>query len=436
MMNEINSTHDPERRSWVESANVRGTDFPIQNLPLGVFNPNNEGPRCGMAIGAEILDLRVASDAKLLPVGAISDAVRYDNLDDLFSLGQPALSALRKVVVDLLCAKGQWADNTNGLPDGLLRPMANSEMLLPTSVRCFTDFFAGIYHAEKGAEILEWKGGLPKNYHWLPIAYNGRSSSVGVSGGIVRRPNGQRVVTGEVPTLGPSEWLDFEVEMGCYIGSGNNLGESVPIKDAGNQIVGYCLLNDWSARDLQFWEMVPLGVFVSKGFKTSVSPWVITAEALIPFQAPVMDRKPEAPELLPYLFDEQDRKNGSHDIELSAFIQTEKMREKAEMPFQIVKSNAKYLYWTFAQMIAHQSIGGCNLVPGELLGSGTISGPTEESLGSMFELTAAGKNPLKLPNGETRAFLQDGDTVIFQAQCTREGFVSIGFGECSGQIIS
>jgi fumarylacetoacetase len=307
---------------------------------------------------------------------------------------------------------------------------------LPTRVANYTDFYAGIYHARSAGALLTPENPLPQNYKWVPIAYHGRASSVQIGWGPVRRPLGQRppAAARESPSFGPCERLDFELEMGFYLGRGNRLGKPVPIAEASQEIVGFSLLNDWSARDIQRWEMFPLGPFLSKSFATSVSPWVVTVDALAPFRVPVLQRPEGDPLPLPCLFGKADQADGGLDIHLQVYLSTAQMRGANEPAAEILTSNAKYLYWTPAQMVAHHSVNGCNLQPGDLIGTGTISGPTRAELSSMLELTTAGERPVVLPNREQRSFLKDDDEVTFRGRCSRQGFVPIGFGSCVGRI--
>lgn len=426
----IDHTHDPAKRSWVSSANDGQNDFPIQNLPLGVFSAASGRPRCGVAIGDFILDLQLCAAAGAISDGATMAAVADTNLDNLLALGGEKLTRLRHEIFALLDT-----DHAEAQPQ-LLHEMADCVMHLPTSVRSFSDFFAGVHHAVRCAEIMgNAANPLPANYHHLPIGYNGRASTVRISGEEVKRPLGLRQKLGDAaPDFGPSQWLDFELELGCILGRGNAIGLPVRIADAPQHIAGLCLLNDWSARDLQLLEMVPLGPLNSKSVSTTISPWVITLDALAPFRGAPMARFADAPPLAAYLDDENDRASGGFTFELYAAISTPQMREAGLPPARIVHSNARHLYWSFSQIIAHQSINGCALVTGDVIGSGTVSGPDQASYASLFELTAAGHKPIPLPNGETRAFLEDGDEISLSARCKREGFAPIGFGSCSGRI--
>lgn len=434
----IDETHDLARRSFVSGANDPSGEFPIQNLPLGVFSRGKEGKlSAGVGIGDQILDLHAAHRAGLLPGEIPEWTVADSSLNSLFALGPRSLRTLRKAISAALDA-GPSGEAARRRASDLLAPMGACTMYRPTAVPNYTDFYAGIHHAKAAGALLTPENPLPANYKWVPIAYHGRASSVQVGQGVVRRPIGQRTpsVDGGSPGFGPCDRLDFELEMGFYLSGGNELGSPIPVARASEQIVGYSLLNDWSARDVQRWEMYPLGPFLSKSFATSVSPWVVTADALAPFRIPAMVRPDGDPQPLNYLLDDDDQGNGGLDIRLKVFLTTEKMRAARDVPAEILSSNAKYLYWTPAQMVAHHTINGCNLLPGDLIGTGTISGPTDAELSSMLEFTMAGTRPVTLPNGERRGFLLDGDEIRFEGRCSREGFVSIGFGACVGMIVA
>lgn len=439
-MNFIDETHDPLRTSWVESANIPGTDFPIQNLPLGIFsNEQNAAPRFGMAIGDSILDVSAVADHGLLTGLAAKAAAtaRGGTLNQLFALGRAPLRELRRQVAALLDRDGPARALAESMQAKILHKMSACRMHLPTSIGNYTDFYAGIYHARAAGSLMAPDNPLPANYKWVPIAYHGRASSIRVGGTNVRRPLGQRppAEKGGAPSFGPCERLDFELEMGFYVGPGNAQGETVSIEDASAHIVGFCLLNDWSARDIQIWEMFPLGPFLGKNFATAVSPWVVTADALEPFRIAAMARPEGDPQPLPYLLNEADQRLGGIDVSLSVQLSTAEMRVHGGAAVQILESNAMHLYWTPAQMLAHHASGGCNMVPGDLIGTGTISGPTRQQLSSLLELTFGGTEPVALPNGERRSFLLDGDEITFTGTCRREGFVSIGFGTCRGRIV-
>ncbi|QPF85432.1 fumarylacetoacetase [Bradyrhizobium genosp. L] len=432
---QLDETHDPARQSFVETANGKDTDFPIQNLPLGIFSTAADPqPRIGTAIGDRIFDLKRAlgSDERLGQ--PIRQALQDPTLNALFALGPAATRELRRRAADML-GQGSAANEIRRAPD-LLMPIADATLHRPTHVSNYTDFYAGIYHAQAAGALLTPENPLPANYKWVPIAYHGRASSVQVGRGTVRRPLGQRppATTGGAPSFGPCERLDFELEMGFYLANGNRLGKPVPIAEASQQIIGFSLLNDWSARDIQRWEMFPLGPFLSKSFATSVSPWVVTSHALAPFRVPALARPATDPRPLDYLFDTIDQSHGGLDVDLEVLLSTARMRAEKQPAAAILTSNAKYLYWTPAQMVAHHSANGCNLQPGDLIGTGTISGPRPEQLSSMLELTAAGSKPAMLPNGESRGFLHDGDEITFRGKCRRDGYATIGFGACVGRI--
>ncbi len=434
----LDETHDPKRRSWVESANQPDTDFPIQNLPIGIFSTDDGHPRVGMAIGDFIFDIGVAHARGWLTGDAAkaAEAAKGGALNELFALGRGPLKELRWQVSTLLDHRRAQREHALAVREGLLHERDKCTMHLPVRVGNYTDFYAGIYHARAAGALLTPENPLPVNYKWVPIGYHGRASSVRASGGIVRRPNGQLPPSNldEKPEFGPSKRLDFELEMGFYVGAGNALGEPIAIEDAHRHIIGYCLLNDWSARDVQRWEMFPLGPFLSKNFGTMVSPWVVLAEALLPFRVPAMPRDDSDPAPLDYLLDNTDQRHGGIDIALSVGLQTAAMRRENRSAVEILQSNARHLFWTPAQMLTHHTVGGCNLEAGDLLGTGTISGPTPDQLSSMLELTFGGTKPVSLPNGEQRGFLENGDEVVFTAKCHRKGFVSIGFGEVRGRI--
>lgn len=431
----IDETHDPSLRSFVSSANDEATDFPIQNLPFGIFSHASTPPRPGVAIGEKILDLQASQRLGFLGEFVEADVLGAPSLNALFALGGDKLRALRRHLSDLL-SEGRGGNSAFRNKTDLLFDMADCRLYRPTAVANYTDFYAGIHHARAAGALLTPENPLPPNYKFVPIAYHGRASSVQLGGGTVRRPVGQRPPAqgGRDPSFGPCERLDFELEMGFYIGSGNALGTPIEIADADRHIVGFSLLNDWSARDVQRWEMFPLGPFLSKSFATFVSPWVVTTDALAPFRTGAMERPNDDPRPLPYLFDDRDQAHGGIDVALTVLLSTENMRSARRDPVTILTSNARYLYWTPAQMVAHHTVNGCNLQPGDLIGTGTISGPTDAELSSMLEFTYGGTRPVTLSNGERRGFLLDGDEITFKGRCAQTGFVSIGFGDCSGRI--
>jgi fumarylacetoacetase len=432
----IDATHDAKRRSWVESANGH-PHFPIQNLPFGVFTMKDSEPRGGVVIGEEVFDLTRACEAGLFSGEArlAAEAASGPMLNALLSLGASPRRALRLRLSDLLDADGRERPAIESQRSSLLHPMAKCAWDLPVHVGGFTDFYAGIHHAMNSGRMLRPDNPLMPNYKHMPVAYHARASSIRASGTPVRRPSGQRKPQSATePDFGPCRYLDYELELGAWIGPGNSLGTPIPIGEARDHIAGLCLLNDWSARDIQAWEYQPLGPFLGKNFASTVSPVIVTAEALAPYRVAQAARPDGDPRPLPYLMDDGDQAAGAFDIVLEALILTEAMRARNLPPHRLAASNARHLYWTVAQMVTHHSCGGCNLEPGDLIGTGTISAP--DSVGSMLELTRGGREPVTLPSGETRRFLDDGDEVIFRAFARREAFVQIGFGECRGKIVS
>lgn len=389
-------------RSWVESANTPDTDFPIQNLPYGVFlHPQSNAPRIGVAIGDRILDLT-----------GLDPVFDHSTLNPLMALVPAQRAALRERITGLL---------TRGAPQRPLLPMAECQMLLPAQIGDYTDFYASIHHATNVGKLFRPDNPLLPNYKHVPIAYHGRASSIVPSGTPILRP------TGQTPQFGPTRRLDYELELGFFIAQENPLGSPIPISQAHDHIFGFCLVNDWSARDIQAWEYQPLGPFLGKSFATTISPWVVTNEALAPFRIPPQPRPPGDPAPLPYLTDPDDF---ALDLTLEVFLKT------GSTPLvRLSTGNFRDMHWTVAQMVAHHTSNGCNLRPGDLLASGTISGPEPESGGCLLELTTGGSEPIQLPNGESRRFLEDGDEIVFRCRAQREGYASIGFGECRGTIL-
>jgi fumarylacetoacetase len=433
----IDATHAPARRSWVEAANGHA-DFPIQNLPLGIFCPAGRAPRGGVAIGDHILDLAAALEAGLFRGESrrAAEAASGEALNPLLALGAGPRRALRAVVADLLDADGPDRAKLERHRGRLLHQAGDCVMRLPVRIGDYTDFFAGIYHAANTGRLFRPDNPLLPNYKYVPVAYHGRASSVTPSGVPVRRPNGQRRLAGDtVPSFGPARSLDYELELGIWIGPGNPLGEPVPIAEAARHIAGFCLLNDWSARDIQAWESQPLGPFLAKNFATTVSAWIVTPEALAPFRIAQPARPEGDPKPLPHLSDDADQRAGALDIELEALLLTPGLKAKGAAPHRLSRSNARHLYWTVAQMLAHHTSGGCNLEPGDLFGSGTVSAPDASGFGSLLETTEGGRRPIELASGETRRFLEDGDEVIVRAHCRREGAAAIGFGECRASVL-
>ena len=426
----IDHTHDPSLQSWVTSANGH-PDFPIQNLPLGVFSPLAGAPRGGIAIGDMILDLRTVHEEGLLDeeAQAAAHACIGSTLNPFLALGAGPRAALRDAVSALL------QEGSDERPH-LLHRAADCFMYLPAHVGDYTDFYAGIHHAENVGRLMRPDAPLLPNYKYVPIGYHGRASSLRPSGAEVRRPNGQRKPAAEaVPTYGPSRNLDYELELGIWIGPGNALGTAIPIEDAPNHIAGYCLLNDWSARDIQGWEYQPLGPFLGKSFCTTISPWIITPEALAPFRVPQPPRAEGDPAPLPYLHDPADAEGGALGIELEVLLMTPGLRAQGLAAHRLSIGSALALYWTPAQLVAHHASNGCNLNPGDLMGTGTISTPTTDGYGSLLEITQGGRAPITLPSGEERRFLEDGDEIILLARANKLGAAPIGFGPCRGRVV-
>jgi len=429
---QLNETHDPSRRSFVESANAPGCDFPIQNLPFGVYSPAaGLPPRVGIAIGDQILDVAAAGASFDGLAAEAARACPVPALNHLMSLGPAAWSALR-----LALSRALSTEHSDEKLRQHLTPMEQAEIKRPVAVGDFTDFFASIFHATNAGRMFRPDNPLMPNYKYVPVAYHSRASSIIVSGTPFKRPRGQRKGPNEeVPSYGPSRNLDFELELGMYVGTPSELGEPVPVADAAEHIFGFCLLNDWSARDVQAWEYQPLGPFLGKNFATTVSPWVVSAQALAPFRTAAFARPAGDPAPLPHLDDADDRARGGLDISLEVHLSTEAMRRAAQAPMRITRTSCAQLYWTVAQMVAHHTSNGCNLAIGDLIGTGTVSGPEKSSWGSLLELTARGREPLVLPSGEKRGFIEDGDEIIFRGFCEKDGFVRIGFGECRAVVL-
>lgn len=425
----IDETHDICRTSWVASANGHA-DYPIQNLPLGIFSPSDGRPRGGMAIGEWILDLAALAGSGLLSGDAAIAATAADNpaLNRLLALGSAPRRALRRRASELLSEVANRA-----IVEPMLHERAACTMHLPARIGDYTDFYVGVHHAVNVGKLFRPDSPLMPNYRHIPIGYHGRASSIVPSGVAVRRPSGQRrLPDADEPVFGPSERLDYELELGIWIGVGNALGEPIPISTAFDAVAGVGLLNDWSARDVQAWEYQPLGPFIAKNFATTVSPWIVTTEALAPFWIAHAPRRDDEPKPLPYLWDEQDQASGALAATLDVHIASRQMRDKAMAPHRLSRAHASNMYWTMAQMIAHHTVGGCNLNAGDLLGTGTISGSVKDGFGSLLEITAGGREPLILPTSETRIFLEDGDEIILSGRLSAPGFAPIGFGECRG----
>ena len=429
MNNSTDETHDPALASWVASANGH-PDFPIQNLPLGVFSIAGGEPRIGVAIGDMIVDVRGLCEAGLLEE-RWQPALAQGTLNAWFAQGRDEGRALRRSLSTLLSDQAQRSSVEEHLVT-----QSEASMHLPCAIGDYTDFYVGIHHAMNVGKQFRPDQPLLPNYKYVPIGYHGRASSVRVTGEEVIRPKGQRKPPeAEAPEYGPSRRLDYELELGIFIGRGNTLGEPIAIGSAADHVAGYCLLNDWSARDLQAWEYQPLGPFLAKNFLTTISPWVISPDALAPFRTAMPDRPAGDPAPLAYLHDDSDRASGGLGITLTASLLTQKMRTAGDQPVELSHGEAAAaMYWSAAQIVTHHSSNGCNLMPGDLIGTGTLSVAESSGLGSMMEISQSGKTPLTLPNGEQRSFLEDGDELTLSARCFAPGAVPIGFGTCSGRV--
>lgn len=435
-MTTLDHTHDPSARSWLASANVPGTDFPIQNLPFSVLRSHgsNEAFRGAVAIGDQALDLAALSATGTI-AGAAGEALKLaaqDTLNDFMAAGPGAWRALRHALFDAL----KEGAASQPAVQACLIPLVNVEYRLPTCIGDYTDFYTSIHHARNVGRVIRPEDPLTPNFQWLPVAYHGRASSVVISGTNYHRPHGQAKLPGtSAPVYTACTRLDFELEMGFFIGPGNALGHPVPLAEAEHHIFGMCLLNDWSARDHQFWEMNPLGPFLGKNFCTSISPWVVTMDALAPFRLP-FERPADEPQPLAYLDETHNRQSGSLDVQLTVSIESAQHRQRGLAPAEVSRTNFRHQYWTIAQMLAQHTVGGCNLQPGDLCGTGTISGPTPSEAGAIVELSQGGTRPITLAGtGEQRAFLEDGDAVILRGWCERAGAARIGFGECRGMVL-
>lgn len=433
----LNETHDVGLRSWIASANTGHSDFPIQNLPFALFRGrgSTEDWRGGVAIGDQIVDLAAVA-AKSLFGGEAAKAVNAgsrDSLNVLMALGAAAWSALR-----LALSRALRADADAGMQASLktcLLAQAEAEYAVPARIGDYTDFYTSIHHATNIGRQFRPDNPLLPNYKWVPIGYHGRVSSIGISSQTFKRPMGQVLLAGAAePTLAPCARLDYELELGIFIGPGNPLGESIELADAEAHVFGICLLNDWSARDIQAWEYQPLGPFLSKSFASTLSPWLVTLEALVPFRSPIA-RSAEDPMPLPYLDSATNRARGAIDVQLEVSLQSSRMREQDLPPQRLTLTSYRHAYWSVAQMVTHHTVNGCNLRPGDLFGSGTLSGPSLDQAGALIELTVGGKQPLSLTTGERRTYLEDGDAVTIRGWCERPGAIGIGFGECVGTVL-
>jgi fumarylacetoacetase len=421
--------------SWVASANTQDTNFPIENLPFGRFSLTNtpEIKKIGVAIGDQILDLRALQQAIEVPKNLEHsfDLLKHGDLNAYMGQSASYHREFRNFLVEVLKKNSPHEK----LASACLVAQHSVMMHLPCKIGDYTDFYASIHHATTVGKMFRADNPLLPNYQWVPIGYHGRASSIVISDTPIKRPTGQtRGSEGQPPIFQPCRRLDYELEMGIFIGQGNELGEAIHIKDANEHFFGMCILNDWSARDIQAWEYQPLGPFLAKNFASSISPWIVTREALEPFKK-AWTRNADETQPLPYLEDQNNRSSGAYNIELETLLQTPKMKEAGIEPIRIMRSNfSEAAYWTIAQLITHHSSNGCNLSAGDLLGTGTLSGPKPEEAASLLELSNGGKNPITLPNGEERSFLEDGDTLILRAFCESSNAVRIGFGECRGTI--
>ena len=421
MTRALDATHDAARLSWLESANDPATDFPIQNLPFGRFKTQADGAwRVGVAIGDQLLDLQTAG---LVPSG---------DMKAIMALDASARRQLRRSIsAGLTQGSAQQAAWKTAL-----HALCAVELGLPCDIGDYTDFYTSIHHATTIGRQLRPDQPLLPNYQWVPIGYHGRASSILPSGASFRRPNGQtKLPDQDRPALGPTRRLDYELELGIVMARGNALGEPIAMADAEDHVLGLALFNDWSARDIQGWEYQPLGPFLAKNFASTLSPWVVTLDALAPFRVPFT--RPEAdPQPLPYLDSEPNRAQGAISIELEVWLQTASMRRAGHAGERLSRANYRDAYWSLSQLVAHHTVNGCNLRPGDLFGTGTLSGPAPQQGGSLMELSAGGNRPLQLANGEARSWLEDGDCIMLRGFCQRDGFRRIGLGECRGSILA
>ena len=437
----MNETHDPSLQSWVESANSADGDFPIQNLPFGIFSRRSSEEtrrKVGVAIGDQIVDVAVAA-ASGTWTGSAAEVAAAASGQSLNALMQCSPESLRDFRAQLsrALAKSAGSETASRMQTTALLPMAEADMHVPAEIGDYTDFYASIYHATNVGRLFRPDNPLLPNYKHVPIGYHGRASSIVPTGTRVTRPRGQTHPSEkQPPVFGPSKLLDYEAEVGFFVGQGNSLGQPVPIDEAEGHIFGVCIVNDWSARDIQAWEYQPLGPFLAKNFATTVSPWVLTMEALEPFRAPAFFRPAGDPQPLPYLRSDRDRDAGGIDLTLEVYIRTGMMRDAGLRPHRVSQASLSDMYWTPAQMLTHHASNGCNLRPGDLFASGTVSGPEPSSQGCLLELTRRGAESIRLPSGEDRKFLQDGDEIIMRGYLEREGAARIGTGECAGQVVA
>jgi fumarylacetoacetase len=436
----VNETHDPRRTSWVDSAQGHA-DFPIQNLPYGVFRrlETSGPPSVGVAIGEMILDLAGCAEVAGF-TGLAAQAARagaFPSLNQLMALGSDHWSALRRQLSAFLASDSTAHRANLRLAERVLVPMTNAELLLPAQIGDYTDFYASVHHATNVGSMFRPDNPLLPNYKWVPIGYHGRASSIVPSGTPVRRPRGQlKDPNADAPVFAPTRALDYEMEIGCFVGPENQLGTPVPIEAAEDHLFGLCLVNDWSARDIQTWEYQPLGPFLAKNFATSISPWVVTLEALEPYRVPEFERPAGDPSPLPHLDSPENRRRGGVDVTVEVLLSTTRMRKEGLPAHRLSRGTMADLYWTPAQMFTHHTSNGCNLQPGDLFATGTISGTGRDARGCLLELTWRGSEPITLPTSETRKFLEDGDEVIMRGHCERSSAVRLGFGECRGIVVA
>ena len=454
---EINHTHDAGLRSWVESANDPASEFPIQNLPFCVIDRAEEGDeedlRIAVAIGDQVCDLlQLASSGVLFEDedDPVLFALQLEALNLLMALEPRDVSRLRSRLIELFREDVADLRDEPELRAAAMIPLRDAHFVMPVEVGDYTDFYASLHHATNVGSMFRPDNALLPNYKHIPIGYHGRASTLVVSGTAVHRPSGQTIAAdGETPSFGPCKLLDYELEVGAFVGRGNEMGSPIGIGEIHEHLFGICLVNDWSARDMQKWEYQPLGPFLAKSFATTVSPFVVTAEALAPFRSPAPQRSEGDPAPLDYLVGERDQRLGAIGLTVEAYLSSRQMREQGLEPMRLSRANFKDMYWTLGQMLTHHASNGCAMLPGDLIASGTVSGPGRGSRGCMLELTwdgdpwatppikAAGtdRTPLKLPTGEERRFLQDGDEVILRGYCERDGFRRIGLGECRGVVV-
>ena len=437
-MPELNETHDPNLTSWIDSANAEDTDFPLQNLPFGVYtDPTTGAGKVGIAIGDMVFDV-TAARAKGVIAGAADDAAGAcagETLNDLMAMGGRHWSALRAAASRALRYDTEEGEVAETVAGDILVAQSDVTMRLPARIGDYTDFYASIFHATNVGMMLRPDNPLMPNYKHIPIAYHGRASSIVPSGEICKRPVGQtKAPDVDTPSFGLSMAFDYETEIGFFVGPGNPLGQPVSLQESEDHIFGLCILNDWSARDIQAWEYQPLGPFLAKSFASHISPWVVTMEALAPFRCAIHDRPEGDPAPLPYLSSAANRAAGGFDVQIEVSIASAQMRDASIAPYVLAVTNMRHLYWTIFQMLTHHTSNGCSMRPGDLIGTGTISGPTQDALGSILEITKRGAEPVQLPTGEERKFLADGDELIMRAWCETAGARRVGFGDCRAVI--